>query len=152
MSLPSPSTASPSTAFPRPALPGWRTPLVVIAAGCLLAVLSFGIRSSFGLFLAPMSADFGWGREVFAVAIAIQNLVWGVSQPVAGALADRYGAGRVLAIGALIYAAGLWLMADASTPGMLTLSAGVLVGVGVARSEEHTSELQSLMRSPYAVF
>ncbi|HEY9538880.1 MAG TPA: MFS transporter [Kiloniellaceae bacterium] len=132
MSLPSPSTASPSTASPRPALPGWRTPLVVIAAGCLLAVLSFGIRSSFGLFLAPMSADFGWGREVFAVAIAIQNLVWGVSQPVAGALADRYGAGRVLAIGALIYAAGLWLMADASTPGMLTLSAGVLVGVGVA--------------------
>src|SRR3546814_14495202 len=97
MSLPSPSTASPSTASPRPALPGWRTPLVVIAAGCLLAVLSFGIRSSFGLFLAPMSADFGWGREVFAVAITIQNLVWGVSQPVAGALADRSGAGRVLA-------------------------------------------------------
>src|SRR3546814_5591127 len=77
-----------------------------------------------------------WSSDVcssdLAVAIAIQNLVWGVSQPVAGALADRYGAGRVLAIGALIYAAGLWLMADASTPGMLTLSAGVLVGVGVA--------------------
>jgi predicted MFS family arabinose efflux permease len=117
---------------PRPAAPGWRTPLVVIAAGCLLALLSFGIRSSFGLFLAPMSADFGWGREVFAVAIAIQNLLWGLSQPVAGALADRYGAGRVLTVGALIYAGGLWLMAGASTPGMLTLSAGVLVGVGVA--------------------
>src|SRR3546814_15203318 len=77
-----------------------------------------------------------WSSDVcssdLAVAIAIQNLVWGVSQPVAGALADRYGAGRVLAIGALIYAAGLWLKADASTPGMLTLSAGVLVGVGVA--------------------
>ena len=117
---------------PRPSLPGWRTPLVVIAAGCLLAVLSFGIRSSFGLFLAPMSADFGWGREVFAVAIAIQNLLWGLTQPVAGALADRYGAGRVLTVGAFIYAVGLWLMAGASTPGMLTLSAGVLVGVGVA--------------------
>src|SRR3546814_7328296 len=102
---------------PRPSLPGWRTPLVVIAAGCLLALLSFGIRSSFGLFLAPMSADFGWGREVFAVAIAIQNLIWGVSQPIAGALADRYGAGRVLTLGS---------------------------------SEEHTAELQSLMRLSYA--
>jgi predicted MFS family arabinose efflux permease len=106
--------------------------MIVIGAGCLLALLSFGIRSSFGLFLAPMSADFGWGREVFAVAIAIQNLLWGLSQPVAGALADRYGSGRVLTVGALIYALGLFLMADASTPGMLTLSAGLLVGIGVA--------------------
>ncbi|HMA16283.1 MAG TPA: MFS transporter [Kiloniellaceae bacterium] len=112
--------------------PGWRTPLVVLAAGCLLAVLSFGIRSSFGLFLAPMSDSFGWGREVFAVAIAVQNLVWGISQPVAGALADRYGPGRVLTVGALVYAFGLWLMASASTPGMLTLAAGILVGMGVA--------------------
>ena len=55
---------------------GWRTPAVVIGAGCVLALLSFGIRSSFGLFLAPMSGDFGWGREVFAVAIAVQNLLW----------------------------------------------------------------------------
>jgi MFS family permease len=125
-------TPSAEAAPRRPSLPGWRTPLVVIAAGCLLALLSFGIRSSFGLFLAPMSGDFGWGREVFAVAIALQNLLWGLSQPVAGALADRYGAGRVLTVGALIYALGLYLMAGASTPGMLTLSAGVLVGVGVA--------------------
>ncbi len=114
------------------AAPGWRTPAIVIGAGCFLALLSFGIRSSFGLFLAPMSADLGWGREVFAVAIAIQNLLWGLSQPVAGGLADRYGSGRVLTIGALIYAAGLFMMANASTPGMLTLSAGVLVGIGVA--------------------
>src|SRR3546814_17096144 len=98
MSLPSPSTASPSTASPRPALPGWRTPLVVIAAGCLLAVLSFGIRSSFGLFLAPMSADFAWGREVFAVPIAIPHLVWGVSPPIAGAPHDHHTTGRVLAL------------------------------------------------------
>ncbi|MEQ8356548.1 MAG: MFS transporter [Kiloniellaceae bacterium] len=111
---------------------GWRTPAVVIGAGCVLALLSFGIRSSFGLFLAPMSGDFGWGREVFAVAIAVQNLLWGLCQPVAGALADRYGAGRVLTLGALVYAAGLFLMAQVSTPGMLTLSAGLLVGVGVA--------------------
>lgn len=125
-------TPSAEATASRPSLPGWRTPLVVIAAGCLLALLSFGFRSSFGLFLAPMSGDFGWGREVFAVAIALQNLLWGLSQPVAGALADRYGAGRVLTVGALIYALGLYLMAGASTPAMLTLSAGVLVGVGVA--------------------
>ncbi len=122
---------STSAPIPSPAA-GWRTPAVVIAAGCLLALLSFGIRSSFGLFLAPMSADFGWGREVFAVAIAVQNLLWGLFQPVAGALADRFGAARVLAVGALVYAAGLFLMADASSPGLLTLSAGVLVGCGVA--------------------
>src|SRR3546814_16817386 len=80
---------------PRPSLPGWRTPLVVIAAGCLLALLSFGIRSSFGLFLAPMSADFGWGREVFAVATAIHHLIWGLAQPVAGPLAAPHRAGPV---------------------------------------------------------
>jgi predicted MFS family arabinose efflux permease len=123
------TSAGPSPVSPAP---GWRTPMIVIGAGCLLALLSFGIRSSFGLFLAPMSDDFGWGREVFAVAIALQNLLWGLSQPVAGAFADRYGAGRVLALGALIYAAGLFMMSTASTPGMLTLSAGVLVGIGVA--------------------
>ena len=64
------------------AAPGWRTPAIVIGAGCFLALLSFGIRSSFGLFLAPMSADLGWGREVFAVAIAIQNLLWGLLLPI----------------------------------------------------------------------
>ena len=112
--------------------PFWRSTLFIIAAGCLLALLSFGIRSSFGLFLDPMSSEFGWGREVFAIAIALQNLLWGLAQPVAGAFADRYGSGRVLTIGALIYAAGLFIMADASTPGMLTLSAGILVGLGVA--------------------
>ncbi len=115
-----------------PRSPFWRTTLFVIAAGCLLALLSFGLRSSFGLFLDPMSSAFGWGREVFAIAIALQNLLWGLAQPVAGAFADRYGSGRVLTIGALIYAAGLFIMANASTPGMLTLSAGVLVGLGVA--------------------
>lgn len=117
---------------PPPRQPGWRTPLVVLAAGCLLAVLSFGIRSSFGLFLAPMSDEFGWGREIFAVAIAVQNLLWGVFQPVAGAVADRHGSGRVLAVGALLYATGLFLMSGAATPGLLLLSTGVLVGIGVA--------------------
>ena len=115
-----------------PSEPLWGTTLFVIAAGCLLALLSFGLRSSFGLFLEPMSSTYGWGREIFAIAIALQNLLWGLAQPVAGAFADRYGSGRVLTIGALIYAAGLFIMAHASTPGLLTLSAGVLVGIGVA--------------------
>lgn len=125
-------TASAPPLSPQQPRPAWRTPAVIITAGCLLALLSFGIRASFGLFLAPMSGDFGWGREVFAVAIAVQNLLWGLCQPVAGAVADRYGSGRVLAGGALIYAAGLFLMAGVSTPGALTLSAGVLVGVGIS--------------------
>ena len=112
--------------------PFWRMTGFVIAAGCLLALFSFGLRSSFGLFLEPMSSTYGWGREIFAVAVALQNLLWGLAQPVAGAFADRYGSGRVLTIGALIYAAGLFVMAQSSTPALLTLSAGILVGLGVA--------------------
>lgn len=112
--------------------PFWRMTGFIIAAGCLLALLSFGLRSSFGLFLEPMSSTYGWGREIFAVAVALQNLLWGLAQPVAGAFADRYGSGRVLTIGALIYAAGLFIMAQSSTPALLTLSAGILVGLGVA--------------------
>lgn len=110
----------------------WRTPTVVIIAGCIIALLTFGIRSGFGLFLAPMSADLGWGREVFALAMAIQNLLWGLGQPFAGALADRYGAGRVLAGGGLLYALGLVIMANSTTPAMLYLSAGVLIGLALA--------------------
>ena len=110
----------------------WRTPTLVISAGCLIALLTFGVRSGFGLFLEPMSSDLGWGREVFALAIAIQNLLWGLGQPFAGALADRYGAGRVLASGGILYALGLVLMAYTSTPLMLYMSAGVLVGLALS--------------------
>ena len=70
----------------------WRTPAVVIVAGCLIGLVTFGVRASFGLFTDPLSAVRGWDRETFAFAIAIQNLVWGLGQPVAGAIADRYGA------------------------------------------------------------
>jgi MFS family permease len=111
---------------------GWRTPAVVIAAGCLIAVLSFGPRSTLGFFLTPLSQANGWGRDVFALALAVQNLLWGVGQPFAGAFADRYGAARVLSIGTLLYAAGLVLMAYSNTPGMLNLSAGVLIGFGLS--------------------
>lgn len=111
---------------------GWRTPMVVIVAGCLIALITFGVRAGFGLFLAPMSADLGWGREIFALSIAIQNLLWGLGQPFAGAIADRYGSGRVLAVGALVYASGVYLMSVASTPAMMHLSGGVMVGLGLS--------------------
>src|SRR4051794_8659096 len=74
---------------------GWRTPAVIILCGCLISLLGFGPRSSFGLFLNPMSSQNGWGRDVFALAFAIQNLLWGIGQPFAGAIADRFGSVRV---------------------------------------------------------
>lgn len=111
---------------------GWRTPLVIVVSGCLIAMISFGPRSSLGFFLTPMSATYGWGREVFALALAIQNLLWGIGQPFAGAIADKYGTNRVLAFGAILYAAGIGLMAYSTTPGALDLTAGVLVGFGLS--------------------
>ena len=111
---------------------GWRTPLVVIVCGCVIAMVSFGPRSSLGFFLTPLSSANGWGREVFAFAVAIQNLLWGVGQPLAGAVADRFGTNRVLIAGSLFYAAGLALMASSTSPGMMTLSAGVLIGFGLS--------------------
>src|SRR5262244_1222917 len=98
---------------------GWRTPLVIILCGCLISLLGFGPRSSFGFFLTPMSQANGWGRDVFALAFALQNLLWGVGQPFAGAIADRFGMVRVLSAGALLYAVGLVLMAYSTTPAML---------------------------------
>src|ERR1700712_2693688 len=86
---------------------GWRTPAVIIVCGCLVAMISFGPRSSLGFFLAPLSQANGWGRDVFALALALQNLLWGVGQPFAGAMADKYGTNKVLIIGALLYAAGI---------------------------------------------
>jgi len=80
---------------------------VMLACSSLILTLALGIRHSFGLFLQPMSLEHGWGREVFGLAIAIQNLLWGLSQPFTGMLADRWGAGRVLAVGGVLYAAGL---------------------------------------------
>jgi predicted MFS family arabinose efflux permease len=108
--------------------------LTAVIAGCTIAMLGFGIRAGFGLFLAPMSADLGWGREIFALAIAIQNLFWGAGQPIAGAIADKFGAGRVLALGGLMYAFGVYVMSQASSPLELHISAGVIVGLGIAFS------------------
>ena len=110
----------------------WRTPAVIIVCGCLIALIGFGPRSSMGFFLTPMSAANGWGRDVFALAFALQNLLWGIGQPFAGAIADRFGMVRVLTVGALLYAAGLALMTHSTSPVALQVTAGVLVGFGLA--------------------
>jgi MFS family permease len=109
----------------------WRTPTVMLAAGAALLAISLGIRHTFGLFLAPMSRDNGWTREVFALAMAIQNLVWGAAQPFAGRIADRFGAGKTILAGALLYVAGLVMMASSHTVAALTW-AGLLVGLGLS--------------------
>src|ERR1700744_6573214 len=100
----------------------WRTPVVIIGFGCLIAMMSFGPRSTLGFFLTPLSSANHWGRDVFAFALALQNLLWGVGQPLAGMIADRFGANRVLSAGALMYAAGLALMAYATSAPLLDLS------------------------------
>ena len=117
-----------------PARPILQTIPLVILAGCLIALINFGPRSIMGFFLTPMSNEFGWDREVFALAIAIQNLLWGIGQPFAGILADRFGTARVLTGGAAVYAVGLALMASSSDPSSLQMTAGVLIGLGVAGS------------------
>ena len=110
----------------------WRTPTVVLLCGGVILMISMGLRHGFGLFLQPMTSDLHWGRETFALALAVQNLVWGASQPFAGMLADKHGAGRVLAGGAVLYVAGLVLMAYPIAPWSFVLSAGVLIGMGLS--------------------
>src|SRR5262249_13493406 len=110
----------------------WRTPAVIVLCGCAIAMLAFGPRSALGQFLPPLPVAHGGGRAVFSFAIAIQNLLWGAVQPLAGGIADRYGAVRVLSAGAILYALGLGLMAYPASPAMLHLSGGVLIGFGLA--------------------
>ncbi|MCW5772285.1 MAG: MFS transporter [Rhodospirillaceae bacterium] len=111
---------------------GWRTPIVIIVCGCALSFFAFGVRSVSGFLLAPISESFHWGREVFALSVALQMLIWGAATPVAGAIADKFGAGRVLGTGAILYAAGFALMAYSSEPWQMHLTAGLLVGMGLA--------------------
>jgi MFS family permease len=110
----------------------WRTPLVVVAAGGLVLALALGIRHSMGLYLQPVSLTHGWGRETFAFAIALQNLVWGIAQPFTGAIADRLGAGRVIFAGAVLYAAGLAIMVTTADPVMFSFGVGMLIGLGLS--------------------
>jgi len=105
---------------------------LIIFCGCCIALLAFGPRSAMGFFQQPILDTTGWTSTTFALAIAIQNLAWGVGQPVFGALADRFGAYKSLAAGGIIYALGLYLMGTADAPIWLHVGGGILVGLGVA--------------------
>ncbi len=117
---------------PQTAARSWRTPATVIAAACAIAMIGFGVRSVFGLFLEPMTEARAWSRETFSIALAIQNLLWGLGVPVAGMIADRFGPARAIVLGAAVYAIGTWAMSVVETGWLLHLTAGVLVGLGIA--------------------
>jgi MFS family permease len=116
----------------RVATVGWRTPLVIVVCGSLIGMLTFGPRASVGFFMQPMSLEYSWGRDVFALAFAVQNLLWGIGQPLAGAIADKFGAVRVISVGALLYAIGLVIMRYSSTPLELNIGAGLFIGFGLS--------------------
>lgn len=116
---------TPAATTPAPALTLRR----ILICGGMIVTLSMGVRQGFGMWLQPMTQEHGWSREAFAFALALQNLVWGMSQPLAGMVADRYGAVRVLLLGALLYAAGVALMGLSATPATFALTAGVVLGL-----------------------
>ena len=118
------------TAARSPALPL----LAIIFAGCVVAAATNGIRTSFGLFTLPITSDLGMSREAWGMAMAVQNLAWGIAQPIAGGLADRYGTSKVIIGGLLIYAAGMAMMVVSPDAGLMTLTGGVVTGVGIAAS------------------
>jgi MFS family permease len=105
---------------------------LVLVCACAVLFLAFGVRAGFGLFLQPMSQEYGWGREVFSFALAVQNLLWGGLMPVAGAIADRYGAGRVIAGCGVLYVIGVVAMAFADTAFELGLGAGFVLGLALS--------------------
>ena len=105
---------------------------VVIACGFLVSSLSMGIRQNLGLMLPPMTLDLGLGREAFAFAMALQNILWGVFTPLIGAVADKWGSGRMIVIGGLVYAGGLVVMGNAQDAADLNLGAGLLMGFAQA--------------------
>lgn len=107
-------------------------PWLIIVSGSLIALLTFGPRSAMGFFQLPMLADTGWDRSTFALAMALQNLCWGLGQPFFGALADKYGTARILTLSGILYAGGLLLMANAGSPIWLHIGGGVLIGLAIA--------------------
>lgn len=105
---------------------------LIVSCGCAICLLTFGPRSAMGFFMQPMSMKFSWSRDVFSLAFALQNLLWGFAQPICGSIADRYGSVRVICAGALMYAAGLLMMQYAGTPLLLNIGAGVFIGFGLS--------------------
>ena len=112
----------------------WQTPLAVLLCSGVILTVSLGVRHNFGLYLQPMTTDLGWSRQTFAIAIAVQNILYGLATPFAGMIADKYGPPRVLVGGTLLYAVGLSLMAFSKTGWEFMLSAGLLVGIGLSCS------------------
>ena len=110
----------------------WRTPIYILIAGMVITVIAVGMRNTFGLFLIPMTEVYGWSVQQFALAIAVQNIVWGISAPITGGLADRFGTSRVITFGGLAYGLGLYLMSLSETPSQLMFSAGILIGLGIS--------------------
>ena len=111
--------------------PGQRLFTPILIAGCLILMVSFAIRASFGLFQIPIAEQFGWMRSEFSMAIAIQNLAWGIGQPIFGAIAERFGDKRAIILGAIVYALGLVLSSIATTPGAHQFLE-IFVGFGIA--------------------
>lgn len=109
-----------------------RKQIIVMGAGAGLLAVALGVRQGMGFFLVPMTVDLEWSRELFGLAMALQNLIWGAFQPIAGGLADRYGSGKVIMGGATLYALGVVGMASAVTPTELLISGGVLIGLGMS--------------------
>jgi MFS family permease len=114
--------------------PWYFAPMTILVAGCIVAIINFGIRSTFGQFTLPIGLEHSWPRETYSLAIALQNLLWGIGTPMAGAMADRYGSARVLMVGAVLYAIGILTMNFAGAPWVLHLGGGVIVGLGIAMS------------------
>ncbi|HNB78794.1 MAG TPA: MFS transporter [Rhodocyclaceae bacterium] len=110
----------------------WQEPLAFVLAGGMVMGLSLGARHAFGIFMLPVTLEHGWSRETFSFAIALQNLIWGIAQPLVGMVADRHGSRRVVIAGLVCYGGGLAGMAVGATPLAFTLSAGVAVGVALA--------------------
>lgn len=110
----------------------WKNPLIPVLAGGIVMGLALGIRHVQGLFLIPITMDRVWSRETFGLAIAVQNLTWGFAQPFTGMIADRFGSMKVIVGGIVFYAAGLFLMAQATTPIEFTLTAGICIGIGLS--------------------
>ena len=104
----------------------------VVVCACTLLAINFGMRASFGFFMEPISTEFGYGREVFAFSLALQNLCWGLFQPITGAIADRFGAVKSIFIGSIAYALGLYITATAGDFWDLHIGAGILIGMGIA--------------------
>ena len=125
------SPVTPRVTWPRSI---WGPSLIALCCGSLILFFSLGIRHAFGLFLQPVTIDLGWGREAFAFGIALQNLVWGLAQPFTGVISDKIGAVKVVAVGALLYVAGLVIMATAETSQFFTFGSGILIGLGLSGS------------------